>query len=212
METIENKMYRRIRGKGCLWAFSDSDFWDIAPRDSVRQSLVRLHREGNIRRLLRGLYDYPKFSEFLKEQMSPDLSQVAQALARKFGWRIRPSGDTALNYLGLSTQVAGKALYFSDGPDREYLIGKQSILFQKTLLKHATLKYPESALVVEALDVLTQERFTPDVAKKIRSRFNKASLKKILLDARRVKGWIHDCIRVICLADEVPLRGRGQSG
>ena len=205
-------MYRRIRGKGCLWAFSDSDFWDIAPRDSVRQSLVRLHKEGKIRRLLRGLYDYPKFSEFLKEQLSPDISQVAQALARKFGWRIRPSGDTALYYLGLSTQVAGKALYFSDGPDREYMIGKQPLLFQKTLLKHATLKYPESVLVVEALDALTQERFTSDVAKKIRSRFNEVSLKRILLDARRVKGWIYDCIRVICLADEVPLRGRGQRG
>jgi len=211
METIESRMYRRIRGKGCLWAFSDSDFWDIAPRESIRQSLVRLHKEGKIRRLLRGLYDYPKFSEFLKEQMSPDMSQVAQALARKFGWRIRPSGDTALSYLGLSTQVAGKALYFSDGPDHEYLIGKQTILFQKALLKHANLKYPESALVVEALDALTEERFTPDVAKKIRSRFNEAILKKILLDAHRVKGWIYDCIRVICLADEVPLRGRGQS-
>ena len=202
METIENRIYRRISGKGCLWAFSENDFWDIASRESVRQSLVRLHREGKIRRLLRGLYDYPKFSEFLKEQMSPDMSQVAQALARKFGWRIRPSGDTALNYLGLSTQVAGKALYFSDGPDREYLIGKQTILFQKTLLKHANLKYPESALVVEALDALTQGRFTPDVAKKIRSRFNEAILKKILLDARRVKGWIYDCIRVICLGGQ----------
>lgn len=199
METIENKIYRRIRGKGCLWAFSDSDFWDIASRESVRQSLVRLFKAGKIRRLFRGLYDYPKVSKFLNEQMSPDLSLVAQALARKFGWRIRPSGDTALSFLGLSTQVAGKTLYFSDGPDREYLIGKQPLIFQKTLLKHASLKYPESALVVEALDALTQDRFTPQVAKKIRSCFNEATLKKILLDARCVKGWIHDCIRVICL-------------
>ena len=205
METIENTIHRRIRGKGCLWVFSDSDFRDIASRQSVRQSLVRLHKEGKIRRLLRGLYDYPKFSKFLNEQVSPDLSQAAQALARKFGWRIRPSGDTALSYLGLSTQVAGKALYFSDGPDREYLIGKQSLLFQKTLLKHANLKYPESELVVEALDALTQERFTPDVAKKIRSRFNEAILKRILWDARRVKGWIYDCLRVICLTDKVPV-------
>ncbi|MBF0387606.1 MAG: hypothetical protein HQL20_07095 [Candidatus Omnitrophica bacterium] len=199
METIEDKIYRRVRGKGCLWAFSDSDFWDIASRESVRQSLVRLLKEGKIRRLFRGLYDYPKFSEFLNEQVSPDLSQVAQALARKFGWRIRPSGDAALSYLGLSTQVAGKVLYFSDGPDREYFIGKQPLIFQKTLLKHASLKYPESSLVVEALDALTQDRFTPQIARKIRSRFNEAVLKRILLDARCVKGWIHDCIRVICL-------------
>ena len=199
MEAIESKIYRRIRGKGCLWAFSDSDFWDIAPRDSIRQSLVRLLKEGKIRRLRHGLYDYPKFSEFLNEQVSPDLGRVAQALARKFGWRIQPSGDTALNFLGLSTQVAGKTVYLSDGPDREYLIGKQSLIFQKTLLKHAALKYPESALVVQALEALSQDRFTTEIAKKIRSRFNVAVLKRILLDARCVKGWIYDCIRVICL-------------
>jgi hypothetical protein len=201
MESIDIKVYRRIRGKGCLWAFSDSDFWDIASRESARQSLVSLRKAGKIRRLLRGLYDYPKFSEFLNELVSPDLAQVAHALARKFGWRIQPSGDTALNSLGLSTQVSGKTVYFSDGPDREYLVGKQSLVFQKTLLKHAALKYPESALVVQALEILKQDRFNSEVAQKIRSRLNAAMLRKILLDARCVKGWIYDCIRVICLGD-----------
>ena len=199
MESIDNKIYRRIRGKGYLWAFSDSDFWDIAPRDSARQSLISLLRAGKIRRLLRGLYDYPKFSEFLNEPVSPDIGQIAHALARKFGWRIQPSGDTALNFLGLSTQVVGKVVYFSDGPDREYLIGKQPLIFQKTLLKHAALKYPETALIVQALDVLTQARFNSEIAKKIRSHFDEAMLRRILLDARSVKGWIYDCIRIICL-------------
>lgn len=199
MQSIDNKIYRRISGKGYLWAFSDSDFWDIAPRESARQSLIILLKSGKIRRLLRGLYDYPKFSEFLNKPVSPDLDQVAHALARKFGWRIQPSGDTALNFLGISTQVAGKVVYFSDGPDREYLIGKQPLIFQKTLLKHAASKYPETALIVQALDVLTQDRFNPEIAKKIRSHFDEAMLKKILLDARSVKGWIYDCIRIICL-------------
>ena len=199
MQSIDNKIYRRITGKGCLWSFSDSDFWDIAPRESARQSLISLLKSGKIRRLLRGLYDYPKFSEFLNKPVSPDLGQAAHALARKFGWRIQPSGDTALNFLGISTQVAGKVVYFSDGPDREYLIGKQPLIFQKTLLKHAALKYPETALIVQALDVLTRDRFNPEIAKKIRSHFDEAMLKKILLDARSVKGWIYDCIRIICL-------------
>ena len=199
MQSIDNKIYRRISGKGYLWAFSDSDFWDIAPRESARQSLIILLKSGKIRRLLRGLYDYPKFSEFLNKPVSPDLDQVAHALARKFGWRIQPSGDTALNFLGISTQVAGKVVYFSDGPDREYLIGKQPLIFKKTLLKHAASKYPETALIVQALDVLTQDRFNPEIAKKIRSHFDEAMLKKILLDARSVKGWIYDCIRIICL-------------
>ena len=48
--------------------------------------------------------------------MSPDIDQVATAMARKFRWRIQPGGAPALNYLGLSTQVPARAVYLSDGP------------------------------------------------------------------------------------------------
>ena len=185
-----------------MWAFSDADFRDMASRDAIRQSFVRLVRENKIRRIRRGLYDYPKFSETLNQLLSPDLNQAAQALARKFGWRIQPSGETALNLLGLSTQVPGKVIYLSDGPHKEYRIGNRQLTFQKTLLKHSALKLPESALFVQALEVLTQERFNKKIAKKVRMQFNEALLKNILLDTRSVKGWIYDCIRVICLGEE----------
>jgi hypothetical protein len=55
--------------------------------------------------------------------LSPDVDQVARAIARKFGWRIQPSGAIAANLLGLSTQVPARAAYLSDGPDRSYKIG-----------------------------------------------------------------------------------------
>ncbi len=70
-----------------------------------------------IRRVIRGIYDYPKFSNLLGQQLSPDLDQVAAALARKFGWHIQVTGPSALNLLGLSTQVPGRIIYASDGPD-----------------------------------------------------------------------------------------------
>ena len=38
-----------------------------------------------IRRVIRGIYDYPKFSDLLRQPLSPDIDQVAEALARKFG-------------------------------------------------------------------------------------------------------------------------------
>jgi hypothetical protein len=58
----------------------------------------------------------------LEQQVSPDIDQVARAIARKFRWRIQPSGTTAMNILGLSTQVPGRVVYLSDGPDRGYKI------------------------------------------------------------------------------------------
>jgi hypothetical protein len=57
-------------------------------------------------------------TELLGQALSPELDQVAQALARKFNWRIQPSGDAVLNLLGLSTQVPARWIYLSDGPGR----------------------------------------------------------------------------------------------
>ena len=122
-QTIENKLSYRIRGNGSGWAFSPKDFLDLGGRPTVDSALHRLTRRGEVRRVVRGIYDYPRFSKLLDQQLSPDVDQVARAIARKFGWRIQPSGAIAANLLGLSTQVPARAVYLSDGPDRSYKIG-----------------------------------------------------------------------------------------
>ena len=113
--STEEKALRRIHGNGGRWAFSARDFADLGSRPTVDSALHRLERKGSIRRVIRGIYDRPQFSEVLSTELSPDLDQVAQALARKFGWRIQPSGAVAQNLLRLSTQVPARAVYLSDG-------------------------------------------------------------------------------------------------
>lgn len=199
MQSIGDKIYKKICSKGHGLVFSDKDFRGNGSRGGVRLELFRLVRDGKIRRVIRGIYDYPKFSELLGQQLSPDLHQVAQVLARKFGWRIQPSGDTALNLLGLSTQVPGKIVYLSDGPNRKYLIGKLQLIFKKTALKHMSFKYQQTAWIVQALNALKQDRVDDKVIKQIRSQLDVSMRKKILSDAGIVSGWIYDCIRMICL-------------
>ena len=138
--------------------FSPRDFLDLGERATIDSALHRLAAKGQVRRVIRGLYDYPRFSELLKQQLSPEIDQVARALARKFRWRIQPSGATALNLLGLSTQVPSRAVYLSDGPDRNYKIGSTSLVFEHTALKEAGFNLRESGLIVQALKSLGQER------------------------------------------------------
>ena len=101
MQTIEEKIVSRIYGRGRGWAFCANDFSSEFGRSTIDWVLYNLVASGTIRRVCRGIYDYPKFSELLKQDLSPDFDQVAQAFARKFNWRIQPSGDAALNLLGL---------------------------------------------------------------------------------------------------------------
>jgi hypothetical protein len=151
-----------------------------------------------IRRVIRGIYDYPRSSELLGRQLGPNLDQVAQALARKFGWRIQPSGAAAQNILGISTQVPSKLVYLSDGPDRRYTIGKTAIEFKHTAPKETGFKLRQSSLIVHALKSLGQDRITPEVLAKIRKWLAPNLQSRVLSDTQTATGWIYAAIREIC--------------
>jgi hypothetical protein len=198
MQPIENKILSRIYGHGREWAFTQVDFVADFGTTNIHQALSRLARAGKIRRVSRGVYDYPGHSELLGQTLSPDIDQVAQALARKFNWRIQPSGDAALNLLGLSTQVPGRWIYFSDGPNRQYAIGKHTLAFKKSALKDAGFNYRESALVVQALKALGKERVDQSVVQTIRKRLEPKICERILKDTRAVTSWIYQIIKQVC--------------
>lgn len=200
-QTAEDKILSRIYGNGRGWAFSPADFADIAVRNTVDSTLFRRESEGTIRRVLRGVYDYPRFSKVLQKTLSPDIDQVANALARKFGWRIQPDGPTAQNLLGLSTQVPARAIYLSDGPDRTYKVGETTLTFEHTALKEAVFKLPESRLVVQALKAFGEDRITTKLIAAIRKKFDPAIRRRILLDTKTATGWVYAAIQEIAKED-----------
>ena len=201
MESIEEKVVKRIYSNHRGWAFSKNDFLDIGSDDSIRRALTNLEAKGTIRRVLRGLYDYPRLSKLIEEPMEPDLRQMDSALARKSGWRIQPSENTALNILGLSTQVPAQAVYLSDGPSKTYLVGQRKLTFKKRMLKESGFKHSESALVVQALKALGQARVTTEIRKKLKHAIPSSKWGKILRDTRTAPAWVCDVIRT--LANEV---------
>jgi len=197
-QTTSSKVTRKIYGMGRGWAFSVIDFSTFGRRSAIDITLHRLLKRGTIRRVTRGIYDYPRTSDRLETQLSPDLDQVARAIARKYGWRIQPSGNAALNLLGLSTQVPSRFLYLSDGPNRTYQIGRQALAFKKSPLKESSLKLRESGIIVQALRSLGKERISPEVVSKIRKWLAPEKRSLVLKDTRTVTGWVYDAIRRIC--------------
>jgi hypothetical protein len=199
MQSIENKVFARIYGRGRGWAFTKVDFVAEFGASNIHTALSKLARAGKIRRVCQGVYDYPRQSKLLDQTLSPDIDQVAQALARKFTWRIQPTGDTALNLLGLSTQVPGRWAYLSDGPSRKYEVGNSTLVFIKSGLKERAFKHRESALVVQAIKALGKERVDHQIVEKIRRQLDPETRKRILRDTRAVTGWIYHIIKQVCL-------------
>lgn len=101
------------RGSGSI--FVPTDFLDLGSREAIDIVLHRLVRKGTIRRLARGIYDYPEEHPVIgKLQPSPE--KIAEALVDRDCTRIQATGAYAANMLGLSEQVPAKVVFLTDGP------------------------------------------------------------------------------------------------
>lgn len=199
MDSIYEKAFFFIVGHGRGWVFSSIDLLTKFKRSQADNILSTLVKENQIRRISRGLYDYPKYSDLLQKELSPDIEQIANAIARKFNWRIMISGESALNILGVSTQVPGKYSFLSDGPNRAYRIMENiEITFKKAALKNSGFKYRQSALIVQALKALGKERVSLEVIETIRKHIDPKMYTKILKDSQTSTAWIYEYIKEIC--------------
>lgn len=193
-----DRIRERIQVSGCGSVFVPSDFSDLADYSTVKVVLSRLSESGMIRRVIRGVYEYPEFSSFLKEMVSPSPHKVAHALARNHSWAIVPDGDTALNQLGLSTQVPAEWTYMSSGPYKEYNFSNTTIRFRRTANKDILRLSGKSALLVQAVKALGKENIDPTVLKKIASLMTESEKLAILSEGQYMTAWVYDLIKKIC--------------
>ena len=198
MKNISESIFYFIAGHGRGWAFSSSDLAGRFARQQIDNALSDLAQDGKIRRVARGLYDYPRYSDLLQKTLSPDIDQVANAYARKFNWRIEVSGESALNLLGLSTQIPAQYVYLSDGPSKSYDVMGVQLNFKKSTLKDIGFKHRESTLIVQALKALGKELLSESVFTIIRLQIDPKSYNKILRDTQGSTGWIYEAIKQIC--------------
>ena len=196
-KAAKDKIHDRIRRWGHGAAFTPKDFLDLGSRGTVDMTLKGLLEAGAIRRLARGLYDYPGFSELLQQASSPDLHSVAEAIARRYRWTILPDGATAANHLGLSTQVPARALYLSDGPTKTIAIGRQRIHFKHARPREVGITSVRAGTVIQALRHLGQQHVDESVREKLRSVLSEKDKRDLLRDARQSAGWIYDAAREI---------------
>lgn len=199
---LYNSVFYFISGHGRGWAFSSTDLIKKFERQQIDNVLSDLVKEKKIRRVSRGIYDYPKYSELLKKELSPDIEQVARAIASKFNWRIEVSGESALNILNLSTQIQAKYIYLSDGPNKTYKLFNDVVIeFKKSVLKDIGFKYKESSLIVQALKSLGKEHITDEIIEKIKEQIEPKMYEKILKDTQSTTVWVYEIIKQICKGD-----------
>ena len=197
-----NEIKQKILNAENGTVFVAVDFVDLTDKTTVSVCLTRLENENIIQRILRGVYYKAEYNEFLQEYVVPNPDKVAHALARNFGWTIVPCGDTALNILGLSTQVPAAWSYVSDGTYKEYTYDNTTIKFKRTTNKEISKLSYKTALVVQALKALGKDNIDDTIINKLKNDLTNEEKTTALLEAKAATSWIYEYIKQICKGDE----------
>jgi len=188
-QSIEKKVLNRISDKNRGWVFTPSHFLDLGNRDAIDQALGRLVRSGAIRRLARGLYDYPQKHPTLGD-LPANYERIAQALAGRDNLKIQPSGAYAANLLVLTEQVPAKIVFLTDGANRIVQVKNQQIVLKRTTPKNMATAGNISGLVIQALRYLGKNHVDDKVIGILRKRLTGDDKRQLMRDFRYAPAWI----------------------
>lgn len=203
--SVPDRVMKRVRASGRGSVFTPSDFLSIATRSSVDQALSRLVKGGQLRRLARGLYDFPKLHPKLGP-LSPAPDDVAHALARETGSQVQIAGARAANALGLSTQVPAQSTYLTDGPSRRVVLGKRVVDLRHASPKHLIAPGSPAGTVVQALRHVGPVR-AADVAQVAARQLSANDKKTLASTAIQAPAWMRPTLVSIANASAANIDG-----
>ncbi len=199
-QAIDSRILAAIHGRGSGSVFVPADFLGIGSREAVDVVLHRLARKGTIRRLARGVYDFPKEHPVLGP-LSPSAEDVAKALAGRDLTRLQPAGAYAANALGLSEQVPAKAVFLTDGPSRTVKIGATTIQLRRTTPRNMATAGRLSGLLIQALRELGQEHVTPQRRQHLKRTLPADERRELIKDLKLAPAWMHAIFRELAEED-----------
>jgi hypothetical protein len=176
--------------------FTPTDFLDLGSPHSVGMALMRMVRAGRLRRLTRGMYDVPRSHPALGELL-PTPDEIAQALARRDGATVQPSGAMAANLLSLSEQVPARAVYQTDGPSRTVKVGALTVQLKKRPPRQVRSGSPMSSLVFAALRAVGKANVSRARVARLRKTLTVRDKRQLAKDLPLAPAWMHPHIRFI---------------
>lgn len=199
-QSVDSKILAAIRSRGRGAVFVPAEFLDLGSREAVDIVLHRLTRKGTIRRLARGLYDFPKKHPALGT-LQPSAEAVAKALAGRDHTRIQPAGAYAANALGLSDQVPAKAVFLTDGPSRTVKVGATTIQLRRTTAKNMAAAGRLSGLLIQALREVGKENMTFQRRRHLKRTLPAERCKELIKDIKLAPAWMHPIFRELAEED-----------
>jgi len=186
---IENKIKRSRPGQIIL----PSDFKDLGTSTAIRKTLSRLVDQKVLVRMGQGVYVIPIHDKLFGEVL-PSMEEIAASLAEKEHVKIMPTGQYALNKIGLSNQVPMKMVFLTNGTKKNITIGKSSIVFQPTTTKKLAMVGSISSLLFLGLEELDLNRLKESELEKIIALLKKEDQNNLKHDLKLAPARISDFV------------------
>lgn len=160
----------------------------------VGETLAALTREGVLVKVAQGIYAKPRRSRF--GTVIPSVDKIVQAIAIRDHAEVLPSGMTALNALGLSTQVPMNYTYLTTGSERTIQLANCQIKLKRGVPKNFCFQTKLIGLLTQALKTLKQENVGENELQIIRELLSKESDKEALLkDVDNMPAWMKRIVK-----------------
>ena len=160
----------------------------------VGSTLAELSESGVLFKMAQGIYVKPRKSRF--GLVLPSIEKIVQAIAIRDNAEVLPTGTTALNALGLSTQVPMNYSYLTSGSERTIKLANRQVVLKRGVPKNFCYKTRLIALLTQALRALKQENIGDSEIQIIRELIAKETDKENLAkDVDAMPGWMKRIIK-----------------
>lgn len=167
--TVEYKVRRtltRVRYGTVLFTSSFPQF-DL---EYVTKLLAQFEKEGLITRIAKGIYVKAKKTRF--GVIYPSAFELVTEIAKRDKAKIIPTGETAANRLGFSTQIPMNTCFLTSGSSRTLSLGNRTVTLTHGAPKNFAYKGKLMPELVQALRSIGENNITEAVEKRVAQLLN----------------------------------------
>lgn len=196
METTEQKLIARLKKAGRGKVFFSDYFADLATSVNIRKAIESLTGKGEIVRVARGIYCYPRIDTvYGLGVIYPSVDEIVAAIAKRDHMKIVPTGVYAQNLLGLSTQVPMNFIYLTNGWSRRItVLNGITVRLKQTALKNLAFHSKFAMLLTFALKSIGKDNVTKEHLARVYQLLGKEPRDAVERDLLLMPVWIRNII------------------
>ncbi len=192
VDSIEQQISQSEEGS----LFFVSDFATSGNDVFISRLLSGFADSGLLCRLSKGIYYKPIRTRL--GILYPEIPEIVKAIVRRDNAQILPTGETAQNILGLSTQMPLNYVYLTSGSARKLSIGTKTITFKRCVPKIFSCRNEFMAILIQAMKSIGQDRLTDAHKATIRGLLqNNMPIESFEEDLKTAPVWARRVISII---------------